>query len=326
MSDSTPLPSTPIELAAQEGGSGNLAVPLSAAPLKSTQLDSVPFSQHYHPHSNDDVETTKEANDSGNPPLPVPSTNEDADRHHISSHHMSSRDNNGTMEIEPAAPQHLLAETNEVGKNYGTPSTSTSVERSVPEQCVPTENVRDEAEDMLLQPTHPDVAVNPTVDAASDTVPPLQTAPYSHIPRTVHTGYVPPKRNVFSPDARFRIDQQRSFLNNVREPRVKQLLPELREAVNAMIRTQIKGGDKTRLHFFIEQETTLGDVTDPMLSVQASLMSLYTFFSPTFVADTELKKSFIQEMVHIFAKFRVLQSTPRHSPFRYDSPRLAIRR
>lgn len=143
----------------------------------------------------------------------------------------------------------------------------------------------------------------------------IHPLPLEPIPPNVHSGYAPPINNEISPEAFYRLHKQRRLLNNLRDPRLRAILPELREAVDAMYRAQVKGGDEMRLHFFLENERTIGYITDPMLSVHSSLMSLYTFFSPTFVANTDLQKSFIREMVHIFPKFRVLQK--RQPPIDY---------
>lgn len=116
--------------------------------------------------------------------------------------------------------------------------------------------------------------------------------------------------NVFplSRGTKARLEQQRKFMNNVRDPPIKKILPELREAVDALNRAQTKAGDNVRLHLMVENETVLGSKKGDSLFHQSSMMSLYSFFSPTIVADTEFKKSMVREFGDLFAKFQALQT------------------
>lgn len=88
---------------------------------------------------------------------------------------------------------------------------------------------------------------------------------------------------------------------------MKNIVPQLREAVDARTEAQKQAGDSERIHLFVEHEKTKADNNGDSLFHQKSLMPLYTFFSPTFVTDSELKKSLVRDIVDIFAKFKVLQ-------------------
>lgn len=104
-----------------------------------------------------------------------------------------------------------------------------------------------------------------------------------------------------------RIQQQRRFLDNVRDPDLRRILPSLRTAVDALNQAQISAGDTYRMHLFVEKESKLFDRTGHVSFHHSAMMSLYTFFSPTFYADTEYKKSLVRYFLDIMAKFNILQ-------------------
>lgn len=125
--------------------------------------------------------------------------------------------------------------------------------------------------------------------------------------QTVHPYKAP------SHTTQLRFDQQKKFLNNIRDPQLKKILPQLQDAVDYLALAQTRAGDSVRMHLFVENETKATQ-KDPDNSTpgfgfhHSTLMSFNTFFSPTIIADTELKESLLKELAAILTKFNVLQT------------------
>lgn len=126
---------------------------------------------------------------------------------------------------------------------------------------------------------------------------------------SVRNSNVPLRPTTLSSAAKTRLDQQKRFMDSVREPVIKELLSDLREAVQALKAAQYKAGDKVRMHLFVESESIVDGVKQDPLSHHKSVMSFYNFFSPTFIADTDFKKSIVHDLTGIFEKFRVLHAS-----------------
>lgn len=105
-----------------------------------------------------------------------------------------------------------------------------------------------------------------------------------------------------------RLYQQRRFMNNVREKDLKDILHHLRDAVDSLTEAQQKTNGNVRIHLFVGHDRQTGERSDDVHFQQSSLVSLYTLFSPTFIADTKFKTSLVRDMADIFAKFHVLQT------------------
>lgn len=174
----------------------------------------------------------------------------------------------------------------------------------------PTSGQRD-ADPIIQGPSHtPPRATPPIHDdfAQPMSIPIPLLPPHSnaqHIPNNTHdvndTHHV--DRNVLHI-----LDLQRRFLDNIREPALRQLLPQLREAVSALTTAQKQAGPRVRIHLFVEHDASCTKApTDNDRMQELSKTSVYTFFSPTFAADTDFKQSLLREFADIIAKFNFLK-------------------
>lgn len=109
-------------------------------------------------------------------------------------------------------------------------------------------------------------------------------------------------------DSRARLQQQRKYLNNVRDPAFKHIIPHLRTAVDVLSEAQDICGDNIRLHLFAEHQTDIRRQQDIDPAQHRALISFYTFFSKTFFADTEYKRSLVRDLTDVFAKFNVMHN------------------
>lgn len=78
-------------------------------------------------------------------------------------------------------------------------------------------------------------------------------------------------------------------MNNVREPALKKILPQLRQAIDSLTDAQSIAGDSVRLHLFAEHQSEVQAGSDNPALNHRSLISFNTFFSKNFFADTEYK-------------------------------------
>lgn len=97
-------------------------------------------------------------------------------------------------------------------------------------------------------------------------------------------------------------------MNSVRELALKNILPQLLQAVDFLTEAQSMTGDSVRLHLFAEHKSGVQPACDDPALNHRLLISFNKFFSKNFFTDTEYKKSLINDMANIIAKFNVMHN------------------
>lgn len=101
-------------------------------------------------------------------------------------------------------------------------------------------------------------------------------------------------------------------MNKIRYPMIKLILPHIRQAVESFTAAQDLAGEHIRLHLFAELQKDLQNNEEDSASGLRSRVTFYMFFSKTFCADTDFKRSLVRQLAAIFAKFNIIRN-PRYS-------------
>lgn len=128
--------------------------------------------------------------------------------------------------------------------------------------------------------------VHPTALGHDRTTKPL-TAPHTYHPRASPADVLTARRLEI-------IYQQRRFLDKLCEAAVRKILYQLREAVTSLTVTQRNSGENVRMYLFEEHDYDRTDRIGTDTGVHQTKTSLYTFFSPTVIADNDLKKPLLR--------------------------------